>query len=261
MKALIIGSGGREHALAWKLGQSPAARAVFTAPGNFGTNLVGSNVHIPATEPDALAEWAEQNQIDLTVVGPESALACGVVDTFSARGLPVFGPTRAAAQLETSKSWAKAFMQRHGIPTAPHRDFEIADDAVSYLEGLAASDYPVVVKADGLASGKGVTVAPDRETAIGAVRDVLAPVRRGAQSRVLVEGFLEGYEVSFMAICDGKMAVPLAPSRDYKRARDGNTGPMTGGMGAYTPVATADDAFVEEVMRTIVRPTVEGMAT
>ncbi|MDB5076713.1 MAG: phosphoribosylamine--glycine ligase [Chloroflexi bacterium] len=260
MKALVIGSGGREHALAWKLAQSPAVSATYTAPGNYGSNVVGANVNIPVTEPEALANWALENHIDLTVVGPETALAYGVVDVFREKGLRAFGPTRAAAQLETSKAWAKAFMERHGIPTAPYRDFDNVDDAVRYLESLEQADYPVVVKADGLAAGKGVTIAADRHSAVAAARAALAPVRRGAQPRIIIEGFLEGSEVSFMAISDGNTVWPLSPARDYKYAFDGDTGPMTGGMGAYSPVASVDQALTDEIMDTLIKPTIAGMA-
>lgn len=260
MNALVIGSGGREHALAWKLSRSPGIRTVYTAPGNYGTNLVGPNVQISASDPASLADWAAENKIDLTVVGPESALACGIVDVFRERKLRIFGPTRAAAQLETSKAFAKTFMLRHDIPTAQYRVFSELPDVEQYLRQLPDDQYPVVVKADGLASGKGVTVAADRHVAIGAAR--LALQQPGAQPapQVLIEDCLVGYEVSFMAISDGTTVVPLAPSRDYKRAFDGNTGPMTGGMGAYSPVSTVTAELSEEIMARVVRPTIEGMA-
>jgi phosphoribosylamine--glycine ligase len=260
VKALVIGGGGREHALAWKLAESPAVTTVYTAPGNYGSNLVGANVNIPVTDPEALADWAVENNIDLTIVGPETALAYGVVDVFRARGLRAFGPTRAAAMLETSKAWAKRFMERHDIPTAPYREFDDVDAAVRYLEGLGNSDYPVVVKADGLAGGKGVTIAADRHSAVAAARAALAPARREAPPRIIIEGFLDGHEVSFMAISDGNTVWPLAPARDYKYAFDGDTGPMTGGMGAYSPVASVDSALSDQIMDRIVKPTVAGMA-
>ncbi len=214
----------------------------------------------PPPDPASLADWAAENKIDLTVVGPESALACGIVDVFRERKLRIFGPTRAAAQLETSKAFAKAFMLRHDIPTAPYRVFSELPDVEQYLRQLPDDQYPVVVKADGLASGKGVTVAADRHVAIGAAR--LALQQPGAQPapQVLIEDCLVGYEVSFMAISDGTTVVPLAPSRDYKRAFDGNTGPMTGGMGAYSPVSTVTAELSEEIMARVVRPTIEGMA-
>jgi phosphoribosylamine---glycine ligase len=260
MKALIIGNGGREHAIAWKLAQSPAVTATFAAPGNYGTNLIGANVNIPITSPDTLADWAVENKIDLTVVGPETALAYGAVDVFRDRGLRAFGPTRAAAKLETSKTWAKAFMARHKIPTAAHREFDSVERSEEYLDSLAAGDFPVVVKADGLAAGKGVTIAPDRERAREAIHSIVMPARGKAPQRVIVEEFLEGYEVSFMAIADGTTVWPLEPARDYKRAFDGDSGPMTGGMGAYSPVASVDPTLCELIMETIIRPTILGMA-
>ncbi len=260
MNVLVIGSGGREHALAWKLSRSPATHAVYTAPGNYGTNLLGPNVNISAADPESLADWAEENKIDLTVVGPESSLALGVVDVFRARKLRIFGPTRAAAQLETSKAFAKAFMVRHGIPTAPYKEFADLTEVEHYLRRLRDDEYPIVVKADGLAGGKGVTIANDRHVAIGAARLALEQRGREPAQRVTVESFLSGYEVSFMAISDGETVIPLAPARDYKRAYDGDAGPMTGGMGSYSPVSTMTDDLCEQVMTTIVRPTVEGMA-
>ncbi len=260
MKALIIGNGGREHALAWKLAQSPAVTITYAAPGNYGTNLVGANVNIPLTDPEGLADWAVENTIDLTVVGPESALAYGAVDVFQDRGLRVFGPSRAAARIETSKTWAKGFMVRHNIPTAPYREFEDLSGADRYLDSLRGDDFPLVVKADGLAAGKGVTIAVDRAAALDAVRSILTPSRGKPAQSVLVESYLDGYEVSFMAISDGKTVWPLEPARDYKRAFDGDTGPMTGGMGAFSPVASVDPTLSELIMERIMRPAIAGMA-
>ena len=256
MKVLVIGSGAREHALAWKLRQSPRVEAIYAAPGNYGTGLLGTNIALAATDAEGLARWAASAGIDLTVVGPEAALAAGVVDRFTERGLRIFGPSQAAARIETSKAWAKAFMRRHGIPTAAYEVFTERDPAEAYLAGLGPDAWPIVVKADGLAGGKGVVVAPDRETA----REAMLVALETPGSRVVLEQFLTGNELSLLAISDGATVRPLAPAHDYKRAYDGDTGPMTGGMGAYSPVPLVEDALVEEIMARIVEPTIRGMA-
>ena len=257
MKVLIIGQGGREHALAWKLAQSPEVREIFTAPGNAGTADLGTNIDLPVTTAAELADWASEAAIDLTVVGPEAALAAGVVDTFRAQGLRIFGPTRAAARLETSKVWAKDFMARHHIPTAAHRAFAHVGEARAYIRSLIPEDYPVVIKIDGLASGKGVTIAEDEQLALSAIQAALGDPDQPA--RIVIEQFLRGFEVSFLAISDGQVARPLARAHDYKRAEEGDRGPMTGGMGAYSPVGR-EDRLTEEVMTTIIEPAIRGMA-
>lgn len=253
MKVLVIGQGGREHALAWKLAQGAGVEAVFAAPGNYGTGLIGTNVDLRVDDAEALAAWAAREGIGLTVVGPEAALAAGVVDAFRARGLRIFGPTRDAARLETSKAWAKAFMGRHGIPTSPYSEFGDAQAAAEYLRGQVR--YPLVIKADGLAAGKGVRIACDQAEALTAVDEALAL----GSGRVVIEAFLEGFEVSFLAISDGSTVRPLACAHDYKHAQDGGRGPMTGGMGAYSPVGL-EDTLTETVMESIVEPAVRGMA-
>jgi len=257
MKVLVIGQGGREHALAWKLAQSPAVQEIFTAPGNAGTALAGTNIDLPVTASEELADWAADAVIDLTVVGPEAALAAGVVDAFRTRGLRVFGPTRAAARLETSKAWAKDFMVRRHIPTARHREFEQTGEANAYLHSLGSEEYPVVIKVDGLASGKGVTIAADQRTALDAVQAGLG--EPGGAARIVIEQFLRGFEVSFLAISDGRHARPLACAHDYKHAHDGDQGPMTGGMGAYSPLGI-EDRLTDEVMATVINPAIQGMA-
>lgn len=255
-RVLVVGQGAREHALAWKLAQSTAVGEVFAAPGNYGTALVGTNLDLPATAVEQLADWAVNAGIDLTVVGPEAALAAGIVDVFGARGVRIFGPTRAAARLESSKVWAKAFMARHGIPTAVYREFGKREAAVSYLRTLGAAEYPLVVKVDGLASGKGVTIAADERAAIDAVEDALAP--GGTPARIVIEQFLRGFEVSFLAISDGKTVQPVACAHDYKHAQAGGNGPMTGGMGAYSPLGF-EDQLTERVIKEIIEPTIRGM--
>jgi phosphoribosylamine--glycine ligase len=257
-KVLVIGSGGREHALAWKLAQSPLVSAVFTAPGNYGTALVGANIDLPVTAAEELATWAENSAIDFTVVGPEAALAVGIVDVFRGRGMRIFGPTRAAARLESSKAWAKAFMIRHRIPTAAYREFEDRDTALGYVGALESTDYPLVIKIDGLASGKGVTIAENEPAALAAVADAFSPI--GSPARLVIEQFLRGFEVSFLAISDGITVRPVACAHDYKHAHDGGSGPMTGGMGAYSPLGL-EDFLNEQVMTTVIEPTIRGMAT
>jgi phosphoribosylamine--glycine ligase len=256
-KVLVIGSGGREHALAWKLAQSPLVSAVFTAPGNYGTAQVGANVDLPVTAAEELAIWAENEGIDLTVVGPEAALAVGIVDVFRGRGMRIFGPTKAGARLESSKAWAKAFMIRHRIPTAAYSEFAERGEALAYVRARGPADYPLVIKVDGLASGKGVTIAENEAEALGAVEQAFSPA--GSTARIVIEQFLRGFEVSFLAISDGVTVQPVACAHDYKHAHDGGSGPMTGGMGAYSPLGL-EDILTERVMTTVIEPAIRGMA-
>ncbi|HMM55517.1 MAG TPA: phosphoribosylamine--glycine ligase [Candidatus Desulfobacillus sp.] len=258
MKLLVIGSGGREHALAWRLAQSPRVQKVFVAPGNAGTAREAGLENAPITAIEELADFAEREQIHFTVVGPEAPLAAGVVDAFRARNLPIFGPARAAAQLEASKDFAKRFMQRHRIPTAAFASFDEAAAAHAHVEAHGA---PLVVKADGLAAGKGVVVATSAAEAHAAIDDMLAGNRLGAAgARVVIEECLEGEEASFIVMCDGRHVLPLASSQDHKRLRDGDTGPNTGGMGAYSPAPVVTPAVHARVMREIILPAVAGMA-
>lgn len=259
MKVLIIGGGGREHALAWKAAQSPTVSAVFVAPGNAGTALESKtqNVPIAATDVPALVEFAQSNDIALTIVGPEAPLVAGVVDAFNAAGLRCFGPNRAAAELEGSKAFAKDFLARHEIPTAAYRSFTDLDAALAYIEERGA---PIVVKADGLAAGKGVVVAHTVAEATTAAKDMLAGNAFGdAGARIVVEDFLEGEEASFIAMVNGEQILPLASSQDHKPRDDGDRGPNTGGMGAYSPAPVLSDEVHARVMRDIIEPTVRGM--
>ena len=256
MKALVIGSGGREHALAWKLAQGERVQAVFVAPGNAGTALEPQLRNVAITDLAQLAQFAIDEKIDLTVVGPEAALAAGAVDIFRARGLRIFGPTKAAAQLESSKAFAKAFMQRHAIPTAA---YDVFDDAAPAHRHVDAAPLPIVVKADGLAAGKGVVVAATRDEAHGAVEAMLGNAAP-AGSRVVIEEFLAGEEASFMVVCDGRSVLPLATSQDHKRLGDDDRGPNTGGMGAYSPAPVVTPNVHARVMKEIVEPTLAGMA-
>ena len=258
MKILVVGSGGREHALAWKLAQSKRIQIVMVAPGNGGTALDPRLKNIDITDPDELAEFAQTAQIALTVVGPEAPLAAGIVDLFRERGLKVFGPTKQAAQLESSKDFAKAFMQRHGIPTAKYQTFSDAAAAHRYIDEQGA---PIVIKADGLAAGKGVVVAMSLDEAHGAVDMMLSDNRFGdAGARVVVEEFLDGEEASFIVMSDGQHVLALASSQDHKRLRDGDEGPNTGGMGAYSPAPVVTPEIHARVLREIIQPTVSGMA-
>ncbi len=258
MKILVVGSGGREHALAWKLAQSKRIQIVMVAPGNGGTALDPRLKNIAITDPAELAEFAQKEQIALTVVGPEAPLAAGIVDLFRERGLKVFGPTKLAAQLESSKDFAKAFMQRHGIPTAAYQTFSDAAAAHRYIDQQGA---PIVIKADGLAAGKGVVVAMSLEEAHGAVDMMLSDNRFGdAGARVVIEEFLDGEEASFIVMVDGKNILPLATSKDHKRLLDQDQGPNTGGMGAYSPAPIVTPQLHARVMREIIQPTVQGMA-
>jgi phosphoribosylamine--glycine ligase len=259
MKLLVIGSGGREHALAWKLAQSPRVQKVFVAPGNGGTATEAGLENAPVSAIPQLIEFARRENILLTVVGPEAPLAAGLVDAFVAAGLRVFGPTRAAAQLEASKDFAKSFMARHGIPTARHATFERADEAKAYVEKNGA---PIVIKADGLAAGKGVVVAATRAEALCAIDAMMGARSLGdAGSRVVIEEFLQGEEASFIVMVDGAHILPLATSQDHKRLRDGDEGPNTGGMGAYSPAPVVTPEIHARVMREIIVPTVQGMAS
>ncbi|MBI4950265.1 MAG: phosphoribosylamine--glycine ligase [Deltaproteobacteria bacterium] len=257
MKILVIGAGGREHALAWKLRQSPLVEAVYIAPGNPGTALVGRNVPIPAEEIEGLKEFAGQEGIDFTVVGPELPLTLGIVDLFESAGLKIFGPSKAASELEGSKVFSKELMIRHGIPTAHHKKFDNADFARAYVETHAP---PFVVKADGLAAGKGVVICVTRDEALKAIDLIMKDKAFGAAGkRIIIEEFLEGEEASFLAITDGRTVVPLAPAQDHKAVFDGDTGPNTGGMGAYSPTPVITLAIEAEVMDTVMVPTVKAM--
>ena len=258
MKVLVVGGGGREHALAWKILQSPRVHRVFLAPGNGGTAREARFRNVALSEPPALAEFALSEGIDLTVVGPEGPLAAGIVDCFRQRGLRIFGPTRAAAQLEASKDFAKAFMQRHSIPTAPSRTFSEAGAARDYVRSRGA---PIVIKADGLASGKGVVVAQTLPQALDAVDRMLVHGRLGAAgARVVIEDFLHGEEASFIVMADGRHALALATSQDHKRLLDADQGPNTGGMGAYSPAPVVTPELHARVMREIMLPALAGMA-
>jgi phosphoribosylamine---glycine ligase len=266
LKVLVIGSGGREHALAWKLAASPKVQLVYVAPGNGGTARDVRLKNVPITDVKALADFAQAEGMALTVVGPEAALAAGVVDEFRARGLRIFGPTKAAAQLESSKAFAKDFMQRHGIPTALYASFTDAAEAHAHVDARGA---PIVIKADGLAAGKGVVVAMTKDEAHAAI-DAILGGRVGVQqsagadgasvARVVIEEFLEGEEASFIVLSDGRNALPLATSQDHKRLYDGDTGPNTGGMGAYSPAPVVTPNVHAKVMHEIILPTIAGMA-
>ncbi len=258
MNILVIGSGGREHALVWKVAQSPLVMQLYCAPGNPGIAQHATCVDIPAKDIDTLAAFAEEHRIDLTVVGPEDPLAAGIVDRFAARGLKAFGPSGAAAQLESSKTFAKAFMRRHAIPTAEYAEFDDADAAIAYVQSKGA---PIVVKADGLAAGKGVTVAHDEETAVAAIREIMVDRVFGAAGvKVVIEECLVGEEASILAFSDGRTVVPMIPSQDHKPLLDGDAGPNTGGMGAYSPTPVVTPELLDETVRTILRPCVDGMA-
>ena len=259
MKILVIGSGGREHALAWKLAQSPRVHEVLVAPGNAGTAREPKcrNADIQATDIEALLELAQSESVALTVVGPEAPLVLGVVDLFRAAGQRIFGPTQVASQLEGSKAFAKDFLARHGIPTGYYQVFDDVDLALDHVRDVGA---PIVIKADGLAAGKGVIVAMTLDEAEDAIQDMLrGNVFGAAGSRVVIEEFLDGEEASFISIVDGRSALPMATSQDHKRVRDGDTGPNTGGMGAYSPAPVVTAEVHARVMREIVEPTVRGM--
>ena len=262
MNVLVIGNGGREHALAWKLAASDKVQQVFVAPGNGGTALDKRLSNLAITDPHLLADFAAEHKIALTVVGPEAPLSQGVVDIFRARGLRIFGPTKAAAQLESSKAFAKTFMERHGIPTAAYGTFSDPAEAHAYIDKIGA---PIVVKADGLAAGKGVVVAMSLDEAHEAVRfmledNTLGVVHNAGGARVVIEEFLAGEEASFIVLCDGKNVLPLATSQDHKRIGDGDTGPNTGGMGAYSPAPVVTPNVHARAMQDIILPTIAGMA-
>ncbi|PLR30707.1 phosphoribosylamine--glycine ligase [Chimaeribacter californicus] len=260
MNILIIGNGGREHALAWKASQSPLADTVYVAPGNAGTALepLLVNVDIAATDIDGLLAFAKANDIGLTIVGPEAPLVIGVVDAFRAAGLKIFGPTQAAAQLEGSKAFTKDFLARHRIPTAEYHNFTEVEPALAYVRSKGA---PIVIKADGLAAGKGVIVAMTLEEAEAAVTDMLAGNAFGnAGHRIVVEEFLDGEEASFIVMVDGEHVLPMATSQDHKRVGDGDTGPNTGGMGAYSPAPVVSEEIHQRIMEQVIWPTVRGMA-
>jgi phosphoribosylamine--glycine ligase len=258
MKLMVIGSGGREHAIAWKLAQSPRVQKVFVAPGNGGSARENGVENVALSEVPELVAFARKETIHLTVVGPEAALAAGVVDAFRDAGLKIFGPTRAAAQLESSKDFAKSFMVRHNLPTALHRTFQSADLARAFVSKRGA---PIVVKADGLAAGKGVVVATSVEEAHAAIERMMTQKGLGeAGARVVVEEFLQGEEASFIVMSDGTSALPLATSQDHKRLRDGDQGPNTGGMGAYSPAPVVTPKIHARVMREIIQPAIQGMA-
>ncbi|MBL8352771.1 MAG: phosphoribosylamine--glycine ligase [Burkholderiaceae bacterium] len=267
MNILVIGGGGREHALAWKLAQSARAQQVYVAPGNGGTARDPRLNNVPITDPAALADFAQREKVALTVVGPEAPLSAGVVDVFRARGLRIFGPTQAAARLESSKAFAKDFMQRHGIPTALYASFTDAAAAHAHVEQVGA---PIVVKADGLAAGKGVVVAMSLQEAHQAIDYMLLDDRLGVQHnagadglavpRVVIEEFLQGEEASFIVLVDGRNVLALASSQDHKRLGDGDTGPNTGGMGAYSPAPVVTPNVHAKAMQEIILPTVAGMA-
>ena len=266
MKVLVIGGGGREHALAWKLSQSERIQKVYVAPGNGGTARDPNLVDVPITDVKALREWAQQEKIELTVVGPEVPLAAGVVDEFRAHGMRIFGPTQAAAQLESSKAFSKAFMQRHGIPTAIYETFTDPVQAHAYIDKMGA---PIVVKADGLAAGKGVVVAMTAAEAHEAIDFMLLDNQLGvvhnagadgaAVPRVVIEEFLQGEEASFIVLCDGQNVVALATSQDHKRLLDHDEGPNTGGMGAYSPAPVVTAQVHARAMREVILPTIKGM--
>ena len=265
MKVLVVGGGGREHALAWKLAQSPKVQAVYVAPGNGGTALDPQLVNVNITDVHALRAWAATEKIALTVVGPEQPLAAGIVDEFRQNGLRVFGPTQAAAQLESSKAFSKAFMKRHNIPTADYETFNDAAAAHAYVDEKGA---PIVIKADGLAAGKGVVVAMTLPEAHEAIEFMLAPdpefnplgvTHNEGGARVVIEEFLQGEEASFIVMCDGKNVAAMATSQDHKRLLDGDEGPNTGGMGAYSPAPVVTPDVHARAMREIILPTIRGM--
>ncbi|MFP8833814.1 phosphoribosylamine--glycine ligase [Hydrogenophaga sp. XSHU_21] len=262
MKVLVIGGGGREHALAWRLKQSEGVEQVFVAPGNAGTARDKQLTNLPITDKVALREWVQANGVQLTVVGPEAPLAAGVVDEFRAHWLAIFGPTQKAAQLESSKAFSKAFMQRHGIPTAAYQTFTDAAQAHAYVDAQGA---PIVVKADGLAAGKGVVVAMTLAEAHEAIDFMLLDNKLGVThneggARVVIEEFLQGEEASFIVLCDGEHALPLATSQDHKRLKDADQGPNTGGMGAYSPAPVVTPAVHQRAMDEVILPTLRGMA-
>jgi phosphoribosylamine--glycine ligase len=258
MRVMVIGGGGREHALVWKIAQSPRVEEIFCAPGNAGIKKIARCVDISAEDIKALADFAEEKSIDLTAVGPEAPLVEGIVDEFESRGLRVFGPNRAAAQIEGSKVFAKNLMEKYNIPTAAFRVFDNSVDAINYIDGI---DAPMVVKAEGLAAGKGVVVAKDKDAAVSAVKSIMEQKIFGkAGARVVIEEYLEGPEVTVLSFCDGKIAVPMVSSRDHKRVFDNDEGPNTGGMGAISPAPAYSMELAEVVEKEIIHKTVKAMA-
>ena len=258
MKLLVIGSGGREHAIAWRLSKSPRVQRVFVAPGNGGTASAELVENVPYTNVDSLIAFAEEENIAYTIVGPEAPLAEGIVDAFRKAGLKIFGPTQKAAQLESSKDYAKAFMLRHKIPTAAYKTFSDPEAAKAYIKAQGA---PIVVKADGLAAGKGVVVAKSEEEALDAVERMLGDGSLGAAgARVVIEECLEGEEASFIVMCDNQQVLAMATSQDHKRLKDNDEGPNTGGMGAYSPAPIITPALHNRIMREVIHPTLQGMA-
>ena len=260
MKILLIGSGGREHAIAWKINQSPKLEKLFIAPGNAGTKSIGTNVEIADTDIEALKNFALAREIDLTIVGPEAPLALGIVDVFAEAGLPIFGPTASAAKLESSKSFAKDVMEKWDIPTASHKVFQDSEDANSYLEGL--NSFPTVLKADGLAAGKGVYICQHKSEAVTALQDIMvSKVFGDAGTTLVIEEFLEGWELSVFAFTDGESISDLVAACDYKRIGEGDTGPNTGGMGAFSPPRIWDQNLKDQIRDLVIRPIVEAMRT
>lgn len=257
MKVLIIGSGGREHALVWKISQSKRVTKIFAAPGNPGMTQLAERVDIKPASIIELADFAQEQRIDLTVVGPEQPLALGIVDEFNSRNLRIFGPTQKAAMIETSKSFAKEFMRKNNIPTP---EFKVLDSPSQALDHFARAQFPLVVKADGLAAGKGVYVCRKREEAAEAVNEIMLEGRYGQSGeRIVVEDFLAGSEMSFMVVCDGKRIFPLATSMDYKKALDGDKGPNTGGMGAISPAPQITKELFNQIMKAVIQPAVAGL--
>ncbi|MDD8013073.1 MAG: phosphoribosylamine--glycine ligase [Acidobacteriota bacterium] len=257
MKILIVGSGGREHALVWKISQSKRVSKIFAAPGNPGMTQLAELVDIKPTSIIELADFAQQEKIDLTVVGPEQPLALGIVDEFNNRNLKIFGPTQKAAMIETSKSFAKEFMRKNNIPTPAFKVFSSPSEA---LDHFSEAQFPLVVKADGLAAGKGVYICKKKEDAAAAVNDIMLEGKYGKSGeRIVVEEFLSGQEMTFMAVCDGKRVFPLATSMDYKKALEGDKGPNTGGMGAISPAPQISRDLFDQIMKTIIQPTVAGL--
>src|SRR5437762_9251693 len=259
MRVLVVGQGGREHALCWKLKQSPLVKEIYSAPGNAGIAAVADCVPIGVADIIELADFADKLKIDLTVVGPELPLTLGIVDEFQKRGLPIFGPTRLAAELEGSKVFSKEFMRKYNIPTAEAVTCASVDEAKAALKQFK---YPAVIKVDGLAAGKGVVIVNSAKEADEYLRLVFEDKRFGnAANRILIEEYLTGEEVSFLVITDGKRCVPLAPAKDYKKAFDGETGPNTGGMGSHSPAVVLSGEAAATIMKTIILPTIQGMAT
>lgn len=257
LKVLVVGGGGREHALCWAISKSPQVQQIFCTPGNAGIAELATIPSIPDKSNAGLIAFARNERIDLTIVGPEQPLADGLVDDFKAAGLRIFGPTKAAAQLESSKAYSKEFMRRHAIPTAPFQVFDSSEEAIKFING---ADGPLVVKADGLAAGKGVVVCRNREDAHNAVKTMMVERLFGpAGDKIIIERGLEGEELSVMAFADGTRAVAMIPARDYKRLEDGDKGPNTGGMGAYSPARTVEDDVLEEISERILNRTIEGM--